>query len=395
MSDTLNKEQPDKADKADKVDKTEASSDAVKDEAETTDNKPNQKTDPVHRLTKIVLSVVAFLFIWYVSADRLAPWTDQARVQAYVVPIVPQVSGVIKRIDVVQDQEVQAGDVLLQVDKSDYELAVQKAESKLEIAGQNIGAGTANVVTAQARLVEAQANLNHFEVQSKRVFEVEKKGVVSKSDGDKARAAILQAKAQVDSARSELEKAKQRLGKKGMDNPKIRAAISELNQAQLNLARTTITAPSHGGITNLKIDIGHYANAGTPVMTFIEVDNIWIQANLRENSIANVKVGNPVDIALDVAPGRIFKGTVSSLGFAVGSSSDSAIGDVATIEGNSGWLRDAQRFPVTITFDDNSARGYRRLGGQADVQFYTGNNWIINALGWIWIRVLSWLSYVY
>ena len=130
-------------------------------------------------------------------------------------------------------------------------------------------------------------------------------------------------------------------------------------------------------------------------MTFIEVDNIWIQTNLRENNIANVKVGNTMNIALDVAPGRIFKGTVSSLGFAVGSASDSAIGDVATIEGSSGWLRDAQRFPVTITFDDNSARGYRRLGGQADVQFYTGNNWIVNALGWIWIRVLSWLSYVY
>jgi len=387
MSDTSNKENIKNSVQTDineKVEKVEAA-----------DANAGKHADPVHRLTKIVLGIVAFLFIWYVSADRLAPWTDQARVQAYIVPIVPQVSGVIKRIDVVQDQEVQAGDVLLQVDKSDYELAVQKAESELEIAGQNIGAGTANVVTAQAKLVEAQANLNHFEVQSKRVFEVEKKGVVSKSDGDKARAAIEQAKAQVDSARSELEKAKKQLGKKGEDNPQIRAAIAALKQAQLNLSRTTISAPSHGGITNLKIDIGHYAEAGTAVMTFIEVDNIWIQANLRENSIANVKVGNTVDIALDVAPGRIFKGTVSSLGFAVGTASDSAIGDVATIEGNSGWLRDAQRFPVTITFDDNSARGYRRLGGQADVQFYTGNNWIINALGWIWIRILSWLSYVY
>jgi len=100
-----------------------------------------------------------------------------------------------------------------------------------------------------------------------------------------------------------------------------------------------------------------------------------------------------VDISLDVAPGRIFKGTVSSLGFAVGQSTTNTIGGVATIEGSSGWLRDAQRFPVIVRFDDDSA--FRRLGGQADVQFYTGNNWIINSLGWIWIRVLSWLSYVY
>ncbi len=370
-------------------------------EKETNKNKDveaqaNSKTDPVHRLTKIILAVVAFLFIWYVSADRLAPWTDQARVQSYIVPVVPQVSGVIKRIDVVQDQEVHAGDILLQIDKSDYELAVQRAESELELAGQEIGAGTASVVTAQAKVVEALANLNHLEIQSKRIFEVEKKGVVSKSDGDKARAAIKQAEAQVDSARSELEKAKRQLGKKGQENPKIRSAIVALRQAQLDLARTSITAPSHGGITNLKIDIGHYANAGTPVMTFVEVDNIWIQANLRENSIANIKVGNAVDISLDVAPGRIFKGTVSSLGFAVGQSTGgSTIGGVATVEGNSGWLRDAQRFPVFIVFNDDSAGGFRRLGGQADVQIYTGNNWIVNSLGWIWIRVLSWLSYAY
>jgi multidrug resistance efflux pump len=65
------------------------------------------------------------------------------------------------------------------------------------------------------------------------------------------------------------------------------------------------------------------------------------------------------------------------------------------VEGNSGWLRDAQRFPVVVHFDDDSARGYRRLGGQADVQVYTSGNFIINTLGWLWIRLLSVLSFVY
>ena len=65
------------------------------------------------------------------------------------------------------------------------------------------------------------------------------------------------------------------------------------------------------------------------------------------------------------------------------------------MQGKSGWLREAQRFPVIITFDDDSAKGLRRLGGQADVIVYTGNNWIVNPLGWIWIRILSLFSYVY
>jgi multidrug resistance efflux pump len=218
---------------------------------------------------------------------------------------------------------------------------------------------------------------------------------MSRSEGDKARAVVKQAKAQVDSARAELEKAKQALGVQGEANPRIRAAIADLKKAQLSLSRTSVLAPSKGGITNLQIEEGYYASTGIPLMTFIEFDNVWIQANMRENNIANIEPGDPVDIVLDVAPGKVFKGRVSSVGFAVDSAATGEIGGLATIEGKTGWLRDAQRFPVIITFEDDEAYGLRRLGGQADVLVYTSNNWIINPLGWLYIRLLSWLSYVY
>jgi multidrug resistance efflux pump len=351
--------------------------------------------DPVKRITRIALVVIAVVFVWYVVADRLAPWTDQARVQAYVVPIVPQVAGRVIEVNVSKDQEVQRGDVLLKIDPSDYQLAVDNAETNLELAGQEIGASTASVGTAQAKVVEAQANVDHFKAQSKRIFELEEKQIYSKSQGDQARAAVIKADAQLVSAQAELEKAKQALGVKGKENPKIRSAIAKLKKAQIDLSRTTILAPSHGGITNLKIDEGHFASVGTPLMTFVEVDNVWIKANLRENSIANVKVGTPVEIILDSAPGKVFNGKVSSKGFAVSHEKGGAIGDLETIESSAGWLRDAQRFPVYVSFDDDSTRGLRRLGGQADVQFYSTDNWLINSLGWIWIRILSWMSFVY
>ena len=351
--------------------------------------------DSVRKITKYVLIVVAILFVWYVVSDRIAPWTDQARVQAYVIPIVPQVSGRVVEVNVVKDQVVEPGDVLLEIDSSDYQLAVETAEAALELAGQEIGAGTATVTTAQAGLVVALTNLEHAETQSARVFELEKKQVMSKAEGDKARAVVKQAKAQVDSARAELEKARQALGVKGEANPRIRSAIADLKKAQLDLSRTTILAPSKGGITNLQVEQGYYASAGAPLMTFIEFDNVWIQANMRENNIANIEQGDAVDIVLDVAPGKVFRGRVSSVGFAVDSASTGEVGGLASVESKSGWLRDAQRFPVIITFDDDSARGLRRLGGQADVLVYTSNNWIINPLGWLHIRLLSWLSYVY
>ena len=358
---------------------------------ETTSNTP----DPVRRITRYLMIIVAVLFIWYVASDRIAPWTDQARVQAYVIPIVPQVSGRVIEVNVVKDEVVEPGHVLLKIDPSDYELAVQAAEAALELAGQEIGAGTATVTTAQAKLVEAITNLEHAKTQSARVFELEKKNVMSRAEGDKARAVVKQAEAQVDSARAELEKARQALGVQGEANPRIRAAIADLKKAQLDLSRTTLLAPSKGGITNLKVEEGYYASAGVPLMTFIEFDNVWIQANMRENNIAHIEPGDPVDIALDVAPGRVFKGRVASVGFAVETNSTGQVGGLATVENKSGWLRDAQRFPVIIDFDDDRVHGLRRLGGQADVLVYTGNNWVINPLGWLYIRLLSLFSYVY
>jgi multidrug resistance efflux pump len=357
----------------------------------TTENTP----DPVRKFTRYLMIIVAILFIWYVASDRIAPWTDQARVQAYVIPVVPQVSGRVIEVNVVKDQVVEPGHVLLKIDPTDYRLAVQAAEAALELAGQEIGAGTATVTTAQARLVEAITNLEHAKTQSARVFELEKKNVMSKAEGDKARAVVKQAEAQVDSARAELEKAKQALGVEGEANPRIRVAIAELKKAQLDLSRTEVVAPSRGGITNLQIEEGYYASAGVPLMTFIEFDNVWIQANMRENNIANIEPGDPVDIALDVAPGRVFKGKVSSVGFAVETNTTGEVGGLANVETKSGWLRDAQRFPVIIVFEDDRAYGLRRLGGQADVLVYTGSNWIINPLGWLYIRLLSLLSYVY
>lgn len=352
--------------------------------------------DPVRRITQIFLLLVAFIFVWYVLADRHAPWTDQARVQAFVIPVVPQVSGKITSVDVNQDEIVQAGQQLLQIDPVDYELALEAAEAALEGAGQEIGAGMATVVTAQSQLVVAETNYEHILAQSKRVFEMEKKKVFSKSEGDKARAAIKQAKAQVKSAQANLDKAKQALGAEGEENPRIRNAMANLKKAQLDLSRTTILAPSLGGITNLQVDEGFYANAGQAVMTFVEFDNIWIEVNLKENNLGNLKIGDPVDITLDVQPGKIYTGKIRSIGFAVNTSSPDAIGGLSSVESQSGWLRDSQRFPVIIEFDENpELRGLRRLGGQADVQIYTGDNWFVNSLGWLWIRTLSWLSYVY
>ncbi|MEZ9923009.1 HlyD family secretion protein [Vibrio breoganii] len=391
MSD--NKENQTKAEKTQP--EAEAQPAAEKEAAQAPETPAEETHDPVKKITRNVFIVVGLIFVWYLFADRHTPWTDEARVQAYVIPIIPQVSGKILEVNVAQDDVIERGSQLFRIDPADYELSVELAESELEIAGQEIGAGMASVVTAQAGLVEAQTNLEHVNVQSARVFELEQRKLYSKSDGDKARAAIKQAKAQVRSAEANLDKAKQSLGPEGAANPRVRTAVAKLKQTQLNLSRTRVLAPTNGGITNLQVDVGYYANPGAPVMTFIDADDSWIEANLKENNLANLKIGDPVDISLDITPGKIYKGKVRSIGFAVASGSTDAVGGLVTVKSGSGWLRDPQRFPVVISFDEELPKGLRRVGGQADVQFYTSDNFILNGIAKVYIRLLSWISYVY
>ena len=357
-----------------------------------------QPRDPVHRYTRILLSVVAVLFVWYVWADRVAPWTDQARVDGFLVAITPKVSGKVKKVNVVQDQLVEAGDVLVKIDPRQYELAVQRAEANFEIAGQETGADIAAVAAAEASLAEARALLLKAEQDQQRVERIytEHSGATSKGARDEARATRQSAMARKASAVADLKKARELMGKRGEDNPKIRDAFAALEQARINLAETMLYAPSSGGITNLEVDVGHYAKKGVPVMTFVSFSKVWVEAHLRENSLANIKPGDPVELLLDVAPGRVFKGSVVSVGYAVQQPSEGQVGRLVNIKGGGGWLRDAQRFPVVIRFDDKDVVGYRHMGGQADVQIYTEkSNVLLNTLGWLWIRFMGLMSYVY
>jgi len=145
----------------------------------------------------------------------------------------------------------------------------------------------------------------------------------------------------------------------------------------------------------VRLDRGSFAAAGAPQMTFIATEDVWVRADFTENNLGHVERGDEVRLAFDVFPGRVFKGTVRSTGFGV--AVDSApLGSLPTIDNNRQWLRDAQRFPVIIDFrlppDD---LGKLKVGAQASAIIYATDSWFFNALGSLYIRVGSILSYAY
>ena len=354
-----------------------------------------KKIDPVSLWTAIVVGLCLLIFCLHVLADKYTPYTSNGRIEAFVVPIVPQVSGSLTSVNVTNNQFVTERQVLAVVDTAKYELAVRRAQADLQLATQTSEADIATVTTAQARVAEAEANLRNAQVKGQRIIKLSKQGAASLSRADDARSRIEGSKAKLASARSELEKAKSNLGKTGEDNAKVRSALTALEIAQLDLRRSTIRAPSDGVITNLTVDVGHYAATGVPVMTFIATKFVWIQADMRENSLLNIKKNDPVELVLDAAPGHIFKGEVVSVGFGVSDNAGNTLGRLKTVQPTQGWLRQAQHLPVLIAFTDDAAKGFKRVGGQVNVIVYTGNRPLLNTLGRFWIRMISFLSHIY
>ena len=343
--------------------------------------------DPVRRWTLIVLGLIVVLFFYSIFADRLTPYTSQATVQAFVVRMAPEVAGRVIEVNVTDNQRVKGGDVLFRLDPQPFELALQQAEAKLAGVGQSIGANTAAVSSAQERLIEAKAKRDNVREQASRVLQLVEKGVYAKARADTANKELDVSESQVREAESELERARQELGPQGNDNPQFREALAAAEQAKLNLVRTTVLAPSDGVITNLQLTNGEFVAAGEAALTFIDTRDVWLNANFRENSLENVKPGDPVELVLDTLPGRVFAAKVQSVGWGVSQGSIDPDTGLPKINESTGLVRNPQRFTVKIEPNrDDYVPGSVRYGSQANIIVYATNNAIVNAIGAFWIR---------
>jgi len=359
------------------------------------EDKPADKRNPVRTLTLGVLLVCLTMFIFYVLMDRRTPYTDQARIKGLSIPVTSNVAGSVTGIKIELHSLVEVGDTLFQIDKRPFELEIRNAEARLQSTQQQVGAKTATVESAAGRLGVAKAQLDRAQRNYARVMQVmdENPGALSLADRDRAETSLSQAVEQVASAQADLDGAEQQLGVSGPENPQVRSAVVALEQAHLNLAFSTIESPVRGVIESFNIDLGYYASPGQSLAMLITISDLWIQADLKENNISNMEPGNRVEFVLDVAPGKVFEGTVRSLGYGVHSGSDER-SRLPEVKETSGWLRDPQRFPVIISMDNQEILPYSRLGGQVDVVVFTGEYPFLNMLGRWRLRINSWLSYL-
>ncbi|APD06926.1 P-hydroxybenzoic acid efflux pump subunit AaeA [Flavobacteriaceae bacterium UJ101] len=346
-------------------------------------------------LSLLIVLLTILIFIWYVFSDRRTPNTDQARVKGLVLPIAPMVSGYVTKVNVTLHSEVNKGDTLFIIDQKNYKLAVDAAEVNLEKILLSLKAGSSSIKAATARVSKTKVQLHNATrnwERTKRVIR-ENKGALSEADRDRSETAYLEAIEHVASAEANLQKEKDALGPTDSNNPNLKAGINQLEQARLNLAYTVVTAPSNGIIESFDIEEGYFAGAGRPLVSLVSNKDIWIQANLKENNLSNIKRGDEVDIIFDIQPGDVFKGKITSIAYGV-STDRTNKGNLPKVTTSQGWLRDPQRFPVIIEVEDIEIKKKLRQGSQAEVVVYTGDNPLLNFLAKTRIEILSELSYV-
>jgi multidrug resistance efflux pump len=347
----------------------------------------------------IVLALILASLVWYFVSDRLTPYTSQARVQAFVVPVAAEVSGNVLRVYVRNNDEVQPGQRLFDIDPAPYRIALQRSRSDYESVQRSVNASRLAVDAAEAGLRAAAADRVNAEQDSRRLEQIfaEDPGAVSIRRVQSAQSALVKARSQEKAAEADLLGAKEAAGASGADNAQLVSARSAIEKAELDFRRTRVSAPSRGMVTDLRTDVGQFAQAGAPVMTLIAVHDLWISADMTENNLGNINPGDEVAIVLDVLPGKVWKGRVRSVGSGVGAGQPAQPGALPTIENSRDWLRRAQRFPVAVEFAPSERQQLRgvRIGGQAEVLVYTGDHAVMNWLGAVFIRLMSYLSYVY
>jgi RND family efflux transporter MFP subunit len=270
------------------------------------------------------LLALAGILVWLLCTEYHAnPWTRDAHVRANVIEIAPRVAGPIVKLAVTDNAEVQKGQLLFEIDPSDYENAVAIAES--------------NIHQRKAELVNAEAAFD----RSKRLLG---SSVISKGENDLATASFESAKALYE------------------------GSIAALRQAKLNLEYTKVYAPANGYVTGVTFGLGTYVQTGQPVFVLIDRDSFWVTALFKETVLPSLKIGRPVSILFAPRPNEEFHGTIESLGWGITDNDGGYSATLPTIAPTVDWVRLTQRYPVRIKLDGDALKLPLKVGVTASVR---------------------------
>ncbi|HVR48553.1 MAG TPA: HlyD family secretion protein [Pseudorhodoferax sp.] len=303
------------------------------------------------RLGLTLLMVVAAGWAGWQLWDHyeLSPWTRNGRVRAHIVPLAPDVSGIVSDVAVQDNQFVAAGTLLFSVEKARFDLAAQQAQAA--VAAQQIAIGNLQTTLAQAER-ESQRNADLADLVSQEARE--------------------QSRLRVDQARGALRAAEAAL----------RQVQIAWNTARLNLQRTEVRAPVAGLVTNLDLRAGAHTNAGHPVMALVESGSLYVEGYFEEDKLPRIRVGDRVHVR--PMGGGLVEGTVDSIAAGIADRDRSTGANLLpSVNPSFNWVRLAQRVPVRVRLDPLPA-DTALVAGQTVTVEVLGGAGTAAAMAWPW-----------
>lgn len=327
----------------------------------TEDERPSYAKKRV--IVPVITAIIFFITgIYYWVHSIHFQKTDDAFVEGHIVSVAPRVAGPVLKLLVVDNQAVKKGDLILEIDPKDYEVALAQKEAKLAQAKASLNIAEKEITHASATLRQtaeditaASSKLDFAKKDHKRYTDMYKEGISSKQEFDNSRTALRVAESNHNSA-LEKQKASDSLlqsskAKHAAALAEIKRLEAEVEQAKLNLSYTKIFASEDGLITNRSVEQGNYVQVAQPLLAIVP-EKMWIVANFKETQLTNMHPAQNVEIKIDTYPGKKFSGKVDSIQRATGAKAslfppENAVGS---------YVKIVQRVPVKIVFTEDISK---------------------------------------
>lgn len=330
---------------------------------------PAPAAKPANGKRKRALLVVAALVVlagigwlaYYLLVARWHEQTDDAYAQGNIVNITPQTAGTVVAISVEDGMRVQAGQVLVQLDPNDAEVAYQQAVANLANTVRQVRGLYSSVEAAQADIAARQVAVAQARADVARRSGLVATGAVSAEELAHARTQLQAAEAALSASRGQLSRNRALVDATTVANqPQVQAAAAQLRQAYLAVQRSAIVSPIDGYVGERSVQLGQRVQPGAALMTVIPLHEVWVEANFKETQLRDMRLGQPVTLTADVYGDEVvYDGKLVSLGLGTGS----AFSLLPAQNASGNWIKIVQRIPTRIALDPKQLAAHPlRLG---------------------------------
>ncbi len=321
-------------------------------DSSTTPAAPNGKRKRVLLVMATIFSLIAVLYaLYYFLYAQFHEETDDAYVNGNLVYINSQVSGTVVALGADDTQPVKAGQSLITLEGSDSTVALANAEAKLAQTVRQIRQQYRSTDEASAVVAQRQTELNRATDDLNRRQQLVGSDAITAEDLAHARAAVATAKDALTVAQKQLESSQASVeGTTLRQHPAVLQARAEFTQAYLAQQRNVIPSPIDGYVARRSVQIGQRVTPGNNLMAIVPLNALWVDANLKEMQLQNVRIGQPATVTADIYGSHVeYHGKV--VGIAAGTGGAFSLLPPQNAVGN--WIKVVQRIPVRIAIDAN------------------------------------------